>query len=125
MAIFISTFIFIYLVDAFLVGVSFFALRERFQWQTSSRVNLLILFLAFAFIQYYLLPMALALDVTFTIRNPEVVRWFNLRPDEPLAGLFGIGVYEIIIMVIQALLAALLGEKLFPRKPAVAVEPDN
>jgi len=116
-AIFISTLIFIYLIDTFLVGVSFFALKERFRWPISRRMSLLLLFSVFAFIEYCLLPMAVVLDVTFTVRNPEVVRWLDLKPNEPFAGLFDFGAFEIIVMVVQALLAALVGEKLFTRKP--------
>ena len=117
MTILISTLIFIYLIDTFLVGVSFFALKERFRWPISRRMSLLLLFFVFAFIEYYLLPMAVVVDVTFTVRNPEVVRWFDLKPNEHLAGLFDVGVFEIIAMVVQALLAALVGEKLLARKP--------
>jgi hypothetical protein len=120
-AIFISTVIFIYLIDTFLVGVSFFALKERFQWAISRRMSLLLLFIVFAFIEYYLLPMAVVLDVTFTVRNPEIANWLDLKPNESFAGLFGFGSFEIIIMVFQALLAALLGEKLFTRKLALKV----
>ena len=117
MAIFISTIIFSYLLDTFLVGVSFFALKERFRWPISRRMSFLILFLAFAFIEYYLLPMAVVLDATFTVRNPDIARWFELKPDESFAGLFDFGFYEIIVMVVQTLLAALLGEKLLVRNP--------
>lgn len=121
MVIFITTFILIFLIDAFLVGVSFFALKERFQWSISRRMSLLLLFIVFAFFEYYLLPMVLVLDVTFTVGNSEIARWLDLKPNEPFAGLFAFGSFEIIIMVFQALLAALVGEKLFTRKPSTNV----
>jgi hypothetical protein len=121
MAVFISTLILIYLIDTFLVGVSFFALKERFQWPISRRMSLLFLFIIFAFIEYYLLPMAIVLDLTFTVGNPDIANWLDLKPNESFAGLFDFGAFEIIIMVVQSLLAAIVGERLVMRKPALTV----
>jgi len=117
----ISTLILIFLIDTFLVGVSFFALKERFQWQFSRRTSLLLLFVVFLFIEYYLLPMAAVLDITFTVGNPEIADLLDLKPNESFAGLFDFGALEIIAMVIQALLAALVGERLFARKPTPSI----
>jgi hypothetical protein len=121
MVIFISTIIFIYLLDTFLAGVTFFALKERFQWSISRRMSLLLLFIVFVFLEYYLLPMAMVLDVTFTVGNPDIAGPLGLKPNESFAGLFDFGAFEIIIMVCQALLAALVGDKLFTRKSNVTV----
>ena len=121
MGIFISTVIFIYLIDTFLVGVTFFALKERFQWPISRRMSLLVLFIVFVFIEYYLLPMAVVLDITFTVGNSEIANRLDLKPNESFAGLFDFGAFEIMVMVLQALLAALVGEKLFTQKRTLNV----
>jgi hypothetical protein len=120
MVIFISTIILMYLIDTFLVGVSFFSLKQRYQWSISKRMSLLLLFMIFAFLEFYILPMVIVLDLTFTVRNAEIADLLGLKPDEPFAGLFGFGFFEIVVWIVQALLASLIGELLFGRKPASA-----
>jgi hypothetical protein len=119
-AVFISTVVLIYLMDTFLVGVSFFALKERFHWPISRRMSFLFLVMVFVFIEYYLLPMAVVLDITFTVGNSEVANSLDLKPNESFAGLFDFGAFEIIMMAIQALLASMLGEKLFPGRTSTS-----
>jgi len=116
MVVVVSTLILIYLIDTFLVGVTFFALKERFQWSISKRMSLFILFVVFVFLEYYILPMVVVLDVTFTVGNPDIAGPLGLKPDEPFAGLFDFGFFEVLVMVSQALLAALVGEKMLMRK---------
>lgn len=84
-------------------------------------MSFLILFIAFGFLEYYLLPMAVVLDVTFTVHNSEIASLLDLKANEPFAGLFDFGSFEIILMVVQAFVASLLGEKLFTRKQVLNV----
>jgi hypothetical protein len=64
--------------------------------------------------------MVMVLDLTFTVGNTEIATLLGLKPDEPFAGLFGFGFFEIVFWIVQALLASLIGELLFGRKPASA-----
>ena len=116
MAIFISTIILIYLIDTFLVGVSFFSLKERFHWTISKRTSFLVLFVIFGLLENYILPMVFVLDLTFTVGNADIAGSLSLKPNEPFAGLFGFGFFEIVVWIVQALLASLIGEMLITRK---------
>ncbi len=121
MLIFILTIILMYAIDTFLVGISFYSLKNRFRWQISTRMSLLILFLIFAFLESYILPMVLILDITYTVGNTGVAEVFNLKPNEPLIDLFGFGLFEIIIWVFQSLLAAFVGEKIVKKESTKSV----
>ena len=116
MIIFISTVILIYLIDTFLVGVSFFSLKDRFQWHISKRLSLIILFVIFAFLDIYILPMIIVLDLTYTVGNTDIAKFFDLKPNERFAELFGFGLFEIIVWAVQSLLAAVIGEMIIVKK---------
>ena len=116
MLIFILTVILMYAIDTFLVGISFYSLRNRFQWQISYRKSLLILFVIFAFLEYYILPIVLVLDITYTVGNAGIAEVFNLKPNERLIDLFGFGLFEIIVWAVQSLLAAVIGEMIITKK---------
>jgi hypothetical protein len=108
--------ILIYLIDTFLVGITFYSLKNRFQWHISNRMTLLVLFLIFAFLENYILPLLIVLDVSFTVGNSEIAELFDLKFNEPALELFGFGLYEIITCLIQSVLAALIGEKIIMKK---------
>ena len=112
----ISNIILLYLIDTFLVGMTFYCLKNRFQWHISYRTCMVILFIIFAFMEYSLLPMSLFLDLTFTVGNPDIAKFFHLRPNEPVMNLFGFGFFEIMIWAAQSLLAAFIGEKIIMKK---------
>ncbi|MFH2011170.1 MAG: hypothetical protein ABIJ37_00465 [Pseudomonadota bacterium] len=116
----ITTMILMFLIDTFLVGVSFFALKERFQWPISKRISLLLLIVIFALLENYILPMVLVLDITFTVGNADIARLLDLKADEPFAGLFGLGFFKIIRWTAKALLASWVGERLIRKKPTAA-----
>jgi len=116
MFILISTIIFIYLIDTFLVGVSFFSLKDRFQWHISKRLSLIILFVLFAFLEIYILPMVIVLDLTYTVGNTDIAKFFDLKPNEHFSELFGFGLCEIIVWAVQSLLAGVIGEMIIAKK---------
>jgi hypothetical protein len=116
-AIFISTVILIYLIDTFLVGVSFYSLKERFQWPISRRMSFFILFIVFVCLEYYILPMVIALDLTFTVGNDSIANLLGTEPNYPFARMFGFDFLDIIVWIVQTQMAALIGEKLVTRKP--------
>ena len=108
--------ILIYAIDTFLVGISFYALKNRFHWRISTQMNLVILFLIFALLENYILPLLIVLDVSYTVGNPEIVEFFDLKPNEPALELFGFGIFAIITWLIQSVLAAVIGEKIIIKK---------
>ena len=121
MIIFISTVILIYLIDTFLVGVSFFSLKDRFQWHISKRLSLIILFVIFAFLEIYILPMIIVLELTYTVGNADIAKFFDLKPNERFAELFGFGLFEIIVWAVQSLLATVIGEMIISKKSTKVV----
>jgi len=117
----ISNIILIYLIDTFLVGITFYSLKDRFQWHISTRMSLLILFIIFAILENSILPMLFVLDITYTVGNADVVKLFDLKPNEPLINLLGFGLFEIITWAFQSILAAFIGEKIIMKKSTQAV----
>ena len=116
MVILILSIILIFLIDTFLVGISFYSLKERFQWNISNRMCLFILFLIFAFLENYILPMIITLDITYTVGNANIAKFLELQQNEPFADLFGFGLFEFVIWAVQSLLASFVGEKLIIKK---------
>ena len=112
----ISNIILLYLIDTFLVGITFYSLKNQFQWHISYRTSMLILFIVFALIEYSLLPMLFLVDLTFTVGNADIATFFHLKPNEPAMNLFGFGFFEIMIWAAQSLLAAFLGEQIIMKK---------
>ena len=84
-------------------------------------MSLVILFLIFAILENYILPLLIVLDVSLTVGNPEIVELFDLKPNIPALELFSFGLYEILIWLIQSLLAAFIGEKIIMKKARSAV----
>ena len=114
--VFISSFIFAYTIDVFLVGIAFHSLKDRFGWQLSTKQNFIILFFVFLMLENYLWPAFLILDVTYTIHNEVLAEFFGFKPNEPLTELFGFGMFEFITWCIQALIANVLGQKMMGSK---------
>ena len=119
MIILIFSFLLDYAISAALVGVSYFSITTHFQLSFSGQKNFLILFLIFAFLDNFLWPMFFVLDATITVRNPDIVKMFNLQPDEPIEGLIGFGWFEFIIYSVQTLLATYIGYKIFFKKSRI------
>jgi len=116
LVIFVLSFLLDYSITAALVGVTYFAITTHFQWKFSGQKNFLILFLIFAFLDNFLWPMFFVLDATITVRNPDIVKMFNLQPDEPIESLIGFGWFEFIMYNFQTLLATYIGYKNFFKK---------
>ena len=103
-------------IDIVLVGISFYSFKARFHWNISSRMCLVILFFIFAFLENCIWPMFNVLDITYTVGNAKIAEVFDFRPNEHLTDLFSFGLFEFVTWLIQALLAAYVGEKLITRK---------
>lgn len=105
-----------FLIDAFLVGIAFYSIKEHFHWKISPRVCLVILFFIFAFLEYYVLPMFSVLDVTYTVGNTDIAKLLDLGPNEHVTDLYGFGLFEFIAWSVQAFLASYIGNKVVSHK---------
>lgn len=102
-----------YVIEVFLVGVTYYSLKNLYRWKISPKKNLFILFLTFMFLDNYLWAAIINLDVSFTVGNESIAKAFNLKPNEPAINLFGFGWFEFISWSVEALAASYIGEKLF------------
>ena len=84
MVVFIVTMVLGFVIDSFLVGITFYAIKNRFKWNISYRTGFIILFLVFVFLDNYWLPMVHVLDLTYTVGNQEIAKFFDLAPMSPL-----------------------------------------
>ncbi len=116
MIIFILSLFFILVVDTFLIGIAFYALKDRYDWKISPKLTLFILFIIFALFENYALPIIYILDATVTIGNQEISSALDISPNMPLIELFELGFFEFSIWLIQAFFAVLIGEKLIKKK---------
>jgi hypothetical protein len=116
MLIFIISFVLAYFIDALIVGIAFQSLKRHFQWKISPSQSFLLLFIVFAFFELYQWPMFNSLDITFTVHNQEMARAFGFKPGMPLSDLFQLGVFEIFMWSVQALLASFLGERIIGKR---------
>lgn len=116
MAIFVLSLILIYIVDTVLVGLSFYSLRQRFNWKISPKLCFVILIFIFAILDNYFIPMIFILDATITIRNDVIAKAFGITPNFPIMNLFDPGLFDFIIWCGQSFVAAFIGEKTFTRK---------
>ena len=61
-----------------------------------------------------------ALDITYTVNNEAAAKFLELKPNEKLADLFDIGLFEFFCWIIQALIAGYIGEKLLIHKKVLS-----
>jgi len=113
---FITSIILDYAIDAFLVGSVFHFMKNKFGWKFTPKKDFLILFIVFLLLDNYLWPAFYILDVTYTIHNAAVAKFFEFSPNEPLSELFGFGMFEFIIWSVQALIANYIGLKMINPK---------
>jgi len=106
------TIAFDYLMKAVLVGLAFFAFFGPRIQDPRSKKNFYALFGIFAFLGVYELPAILSLDATITVRNREIAEFFRIEEDAHLSELYQIEWFDIVVWLLQALLASLVGERL-------------
>ena len=114
MTVFVVNIVLIYLLDAVLVGTSFFVIKRRFRWNLSPGLTFATLVLLMAIFENLVVPAYVVLDLTFTIRNPEISSFFEFKQNEPAINLFSLGFIDFLIWCVQAFIASLIGEKLVP-----------
>jgi len=113
MIVFIITSAIIFLIDAVLVGISFYALKARFKWDISPKLCFLILLLLFILLENSLLPILYVADVTITVGNESIATRMGIMPNEPAVNLFQFGLGDWILWCIEALIGGYVGSKLF------------
>ena len=69
------------LISSAAIGVAFFAALRCFRIQPSPRLAILGLLGLFAFLDLVWWPVAALSTATFTIHDPELASFFDLRPD--------------------------------------------
>jgi len=106
----------IYLVDIFLVGASFAAIKRVFNLNISVIKSILILIVAFALLDNLVTPLVDYLDLTFTIRNQEIANFFELKENTPASMFFSIGYFDFIIWLVESLIAVFVVDKRITKK---------
>jgi hypothetical protein len=92
-----------------MVGITFQAIANKYQWEISPKKSFVILFFIFAFLDNYLLPLVVSADVTITIRNEAIASLLEIPPDYPFINFFEFGLFEIFSWAIEAALSGLVG----------------
>jgi hypothetical protein len=105
-----------YVVDTFLIGVTYHALKIRFRWNISAKKSFLILFIAFAILDNYILPFLFALDLRFTIGNETIAKFIDTHGTIHALELFDPGIFDFFVYISQALLAGIIGPKILNEK---------
>ena len=108
----IISLIFIYLVDTFLVAVTYQALKLRFGWKISTKKSFIILLIIFAVLENYILPFLLAIDMRIIIGNEKIADFFDMHGTIHSIELFNPGLFEILLWSSQAFLAGIIGPKI-------------
>lgn len=109
MVIFILSILLVYAVDIFMVGITFQAIVNKYQWKISPKKSFIILFFVFAVYENYLWPIVYSADVTITVRNEAIASLLEIPPDYPFINFFELGLFEFFTWAIQAALAGLIG----------------
>ena len=112
----ISSIVLIDIIDIIMIGITFSSLDRRFEWNLSPKISFVILLLVFAVYENHLVPIFYMLDATITVRNEQIARFFNLKPNMPLLTFFEIGFFDFLMWCIQAFFAGLIGEKILRKK---------
>lgn len=113
---FIVSLILMSLIDTLLVAFTFSGLKYRYQWQISTRWHFFILVVVFAFLDNYMIPFVNTLDATVTVHNQAIASSFNISSDTPLMSLFSPGFFDVIIWLVQALVAGVVGERIYDKQ---------
>ena len=116
MIIFILTEIASIIIEAALIGIAFFSLRQKYNWNISYKLCMVSLAGIFVISDCWTLPALYSLDATVTINNQDITTLFNIGKDYPIINLFSPGKLDIIIWLLQSLIAATIGNKMFPKQ---------
>ncbi|MHC5211141.1 MAG: hypothetical protein ACYTG2_10525 [Planctomycetota bacterium] len=112
MTFFLATCVFAYLLDAVLVGFAVSAPLLRRRRVPSPRALLVLLIAVFAVLDTYFLPAIHALDLHITVGNAEVARYLETSDGSLPDIIADIGLLDVGIWVVQALVASAIVARL-------------
>jgi hypothetical protein len=102
----------LYLLDAVLMEVLLYALRDRYSLRLSNMSAPLVLFAAFAFLDLYWMPAAAALDVRLRILNETLAELLGVIGEFSVIELLDIGWFDLLVWVMQVVVALWVAGKL-------------
>ncbi len=120
-----ATVAFDYLLKAVLVGMAFYALFGQRAGRSHGRRNLYILFAVFAVLGLYELPAVWSLDATITVGNKEIADFFSLEEKAHLSDLYTIDWWDIIVWLLQAVVASHVADRLCRGAPGQRPSPST
>ena len=109
-------YILIYLADIILVGLAFSAVKKAFQLNISVISSIIILIITFGLFDNLLTPIIAYLDITFTVHNQEIVNFLDLKENMPASMFFSIDYFDLIIWIIESLIALFVVDKFITKK---------
>lgn len=115
MTLFLMTVIFDYMFTSIIIGISFFTLFGHKIKKPFHFTAFLALLCAFAFVDVYYLPALFILDATIIIGNQQLAEIFHLIGPVPLTKLFMIDGVNVIIWVLQSVVAYLVGSWVYQK----------
>lgn len=115
---FICTISLDYLIMSVLVGISFFALLGHRIKLPFSRKAFFALTAILAVLDIYSLPALFSLQITVTVGNREVADFFGLSENMNMGDFFDPGWSDLIVWMLQGLVAHVVGSKVYQRSRA-------
>jgi hypothetical protein len=116
----------LYLLDAVLIGVLLYVLRDRYSLKLSKMSAPLLLLMTFAFFDVYWIPAAAALDIRLRILNHTAAELLGVVGEISVIDLLDIGWFDLLVWVMQVVVAVWVADKfssqslLVPSNPAGA-----
>jgi hypothetical protein len=102
----------LYLLDAVLMGVLLYVLRERYSLKLSKMSAPLLLLMTFAFLDLYWMPAAAALDIRLRILNHTAAELLGVVGEISVIELLDIGWFDLLVWAIQVVVALWIADKL-------------
>ena len=102
----------LYLLDAVLMGVLLYVLRDRYSLKSSIMSAPLLLLMTFAFLDLYWMPAAAALDIRLRILNHTAAELLGVVGEISVIELLDIGWFDLLVWAIQVVVALWIADKL-------------
>ena len=113
----------LYLLNAVLMGVLLYVLRDRYSLKLSKMTAPLLLLMTFAFLDLYWIPAAAALDIRLRILNHTAAEMLGVVGEISIIDLLDIGWFDLLVSVMQVMVAVWVAGKLSSRSLSVPSNP--
>ena len=110
------TILVIFIVETFVVGVTYHSLKIRFRWKVSAKKSFLFLFVLYAIFDNYILPLLFAVDLRFTIGNETITKLIDTPEAVHSLEFFNPGIFEFFLYSFHAFLAGTIIPKILNEK---------